>query len=209
MNILQTSNLQFAKIIDYPDIGIPMNKVTFICGESGCGKSSLLQLFNATVSASKGNVFYIGENIDNMDTIALRKEVVLASQSVFLFDGTIEENFKAYYEFRDELIISKDKMKEYLDLCCADFSLDTKCDTMSGGEKQRVFISIFLSFMPKVLMLDEPSAALDKKTANQFFSQIKDFCSKNNITSIVVSHDKDLVEKYADYVVMLEKRTML
>lgn len=207
--ILSATNLKFEDLIEYPEINISFAKTTFICGESGCGKSTLLKLLNSTVTPSRGTIFYCGDNTNSINTIALRREVLLISQSVYLFDGSIKENFEQYYLFRDEKMISEEEMKKFLQISCADFSLDTKCETMSGGERQRVFIAICLSFKPKVLMLDEPTSALDSTTSNRFFIQLKDFCKDNNITIIVVCHDENLVNSYADVVITLEKKVTL
>lgn len=204
--ILSANNLKFKDIISYPTIEIERNKATFISGQSGCGKSTLLKLFNVTESQSKGEITYKNKSIDSIDSVELRKEIMLVSQTVFLFDGTIEENFNQYYMYRDLPVLSTDDKIKYLSMCSADFDLSTKCETLSGGERQRVFIAICLSFMPRVLMLDEPTSALDGATANRFFASIKDFCFKNDITLIVISHDKSLADIFADKIIMLEKR---
>lgn len=203
---IKTSNLEFGNFITYPDILIPRHQVTFLCGASGCGKSSLLKLLNATVTPSKGDIFYQDRNIKEMDTITLRKEILLVSQAVYLFDESIEENFKRFYDYRDEAVISSVKMQEYLRICCVDFSLNTRCETMSGGEKQRVFMAIYLSFLPKVLMLDEPTSALDQATATVFLQNIKNFCREHQMTAVVISHDEKLTKLFADHVITLERR---
>ncbi|MDF2838836.1 MAG: transporter related protein [Evtepia sp.] len=204
--MIQVSNLKFQNFLQYPDLTIPLGKVTFLSGESGCGKSTLLKLLNATLTPSSGRIEYCGRSISEMDTISLRREVLLASQEVYLFDGTIQENFKQYYRFRDQICISETKMRDYLSICCADFPLDTKCQVMSGGERQRVFLSICLSFLPKALMLDEPTAALDDVTSIRFFSQLKSFCMENQITLVVICHNKRLIEMYADGEIVLQKK---
>jgi putative ABC transport system ATP-binding protein len=204
--VLSATDLAFEDMILYPPIEIEQNRTTFLSGESGCGKSTLLKLFNAVVSPSKGEVKYMGQNIETLDTVMLRRDVMLVSQTVFLFDGTIKDNFQKYYAYRQAPPPSADMMQKYLSLCCADFDLSKKCETMSGGERQRVFIAICLSFMPKVLMLDEPSSALDLATANKFFENIKAFCAANEITLIVVSHDRALAKKFADKEIYLNKK---
>ncbi|MEG1441352.1 MAG: ATP-binding cassette domain-containing protein, partial [Oscillospiraceae bacterium] len=153
-----------------------------------------------------GTVFYKGNDISDMDTITLRKEVLLVSQAVFLFDGTIAENFLEYYKYRDVSPLPENDFRKYLDICCADFPSDSRCETMSGGERQRIFTAICLSFKPKVLMLDEPTSALDQATARTFFQNVKEFCKSNGITIITISHDENLVDTFADKKIYLEKR---
>ena len=205
MDIISASQVVFQSMIRYPNIKIAKGKTTFIHGPSGCGKSTLLKLINGTTSPDSGEIFYKGNNIENIDTIDLRREILLVAQSVFLFTGTIEENFKKYYEYRDRDLPTKETMEKFLKICSAEFSLETRCETMSGGERQRVYISIFLSFMPDVLMLDEPTSALDNTSSDIMMSNIKNFSKDNEMTTIVVSHYLTLAEKYGDDIIVLER----
>ena len=205
MDIISVSQVVFQSMIRYPNIKIEKGKRTFIHGPSGCGKSTLLKLINGTTSPDSGEIFYNGNNIENIDTIDLRREVLLVAQSVFLFTGTIEENFKKYYEYRDRDLPTKETMEKFLKICSAEFPLETRCETMSGGERQRVYIAIFLSFMPDVLMLDEPTSALDNTSSDIMMSNIKNFSKDNEMTTIVVSHYLTLAEKYGDEIIALER----
>lgn len=205
-NILfSTHNLSFNEILSYPDLEIKRDKVTFITGESGIGKSTLLKLFNQTISHSGGEILYNNKNINLYNSIELRREVSLISQAVFLYDTTIKENFKYFYDFRGETLISDEQMKFYLELCCISFELEKNCTTMSGGERQRIYMAIFLSFMPKVVMLDEPTSALDSKNSNEVIENIINFCKKKEISVIVVSHDNELTQKFAEEIIKIEK----
>ena len=205
MDIISVNQAVFQSMIRYPDIKIAKGKTTFIHGPSGCGKSTLLKLINGTTSPDSGEIFYKGNNIENIDTIDLRREILLVAQSVFLFTGTIEENFKKYYEYRDRDLPTKETMEKFLKICSAEFPLETRCETMSGGERQRVYIAIFLSFMPDVLMLDEPTSALDNTSSDIMMSNIKNFSKDNEMTTIVVSHYLTLAEKYGDDIIVLER----
>jgi ABC-type cobalamin/Fe3+-siderophores transport systems, ATPase components len=202
--LIEAKKVNFKNILNYPDIEIESEHVTFICGDSGSGKSTFLKLINGVVSPLSGNIIIEGKNISDLNTVELRKEYLLVSQSVYLFDKTIKKNYEEFYRYRD-LPTPEDKaIQYYLTLCCADFSLDSYCPTMSGGERQRVYIAICLSFKPKVLMLDEPTSALDSHTANLLMQNINTFCRNNHITLIVVSHDISLADKFADKVITLE-----
>ena len=204
--ILSVSGLQFRDLIAYPPIEIKPAVATFLTGESGSGKSTLLKLLNATAVPSAGVILYEGSDVEGMDTLRLRREVVLAAQNVFLFDGTIRQNFHQFYDFRDEPPIGEADMKWVLALCCADFPPEARCETLSGGERQRVFLAIHLSLKPKVLMLDEPTSALDEATSFKFFSNVKAWCAENGTTLIAVSHDQKLVDAFADEVIHLAGR---
>ena len=205
MPILTAENINFNNIISYAQIEINPQVTTFISGESGCGKSTLLRLLNRSISANSGDIYYDNVNIKNIDTIKLRREIMLVSQTVFLFDTTIEKNFTEFYSYRGEKPATIEKMNEFLELCNVKFPLDTLCTTMSGGERQRIYTAIFMSFMPKIIMLDEPTSALDLQNAEIVLNNIKTFCYENKMTLIVVSHDDKLKEKFADEIVTIER----
>ena len=203
--IITTKDLKFMDFITYPDIEIQKGKATFICGESGLGKSTLLKLFNGVVSPSAGTISYLGNPITEYDTVELRREVLLSNQSVFLFDESISKNFDEYYDYRELTHLTDEEKEKFLEICCLDMPLDTECQTMSGGEKQRVFTAICLSLQPKVLMLDEPTAALDEGNAENLLRNVKSFCMEQDITLIVVCHNLVLAEKFADKIIFPAK----
>lgn len=203
--ILHIENIVFQNQIHYPTIDILKGQMVFLCGESGCGKSTLLKILNATVDADCGNILYQNQPLANIPTLQLRKEVLFVAQTVYLFEGSIADNFNIYYAYREEAALSRADMKKFLNLCCLDYDLDTPCMQLSGGERQRVFIAIGLSFMPKVLMLDEPTSALDEKTAYQLFHNITEFCKEKQMTFIAVSHDPKLVDTFSEKKIILKK----
>lgn len=203
--LFKAHELCFHDKICFANLEIPSGKTTFVVGPSGTGKSTLLRLFNSVLSPTHGQLYYNGQNIEELDTIELRQEVLLVSQSVFLFEGTVRDNFNAFYEHREKPAPTDETIQKLLTICCLPFSPDASCNTMSGGEKQRLYLAIFLSFQPRVLMLDEPTSALDGETARKVMSNILAYCHEESITVIVVSHDKSLTEKFAENILALER----
>ena len=203
MALFLLEHVNFAGIIHYPQMEIPAGKTTFICGESGCGKSTMLKLLNGILSSAEGEILYEGKEINSYDALELRRRVLLVSQAVFLFDKTIQENFDAYYGYRELEPIGGDAINGYLRICAVDFPPDAQCGSMSGGEKQRIFIAICLSLRPEVLMLDEPTSALDDQNAHAVLTNIKGFCAENHMSLLVVSHNNALAQTFADYTIQL------
>ena len=199
--IISTKNLSFGPVIISPDVSISKNETTFLYGPSGCGKTTLTRLINATLSPEQGELFYNGVPYSNLEVLDLRKEIILVSQAVYLFDETIKENFIKFYAYREETIPTEGEMREYLKLSCADFPLDSPCEILSGGERHRIYIAICLSFLPKILILDEPTSALDSKTARKLLSNLKKFTGQKGITQIIISHDISLVDQFADNII--------
>lgn len=207
MNFIYSDNqLKFRNLIAYPEISIAEKSFTFIAGASGCGKSTYLKLLNRTALPSQGTILYHGRNIAGLPVLQYRKEMLLAPQEVFLLDGSIEDNFRFYYEAREENVLSSNQIKKYLEICCADFTPSDDCTRLSGGERQRVFLAIFLSLASNVLLLDEPTAALDENTSFALLSSISGYCKSHQITVICVCHNDGLIEKFSDATIRLEAK---
>lgn len=196
MEILRFENVKFIK--EYDDFTINKNEIVFVVGKSGSGKSTLLKLINNTLQMKSGSIFYKDTNILNIKPVELRRNIIMTSQENFLFDMTIKENFHEFYKLRDLENLTDDEIVKFLKI--ADFDVDVNLDVekLSGGEKQRVFLAIVLSMKPAVLLLDEPTSALDSNTAFNMMKNIVDYCKHNDITLVVVSHARNLVDEFAD-----------
>ena len=88
-SLIQTKNLAFENFIFYKDIEIIAHSANFLTGASGAGKTTLLKLLNKTAKKSAGEIFFCGENINTLDPIALRQQMMLLGQEPYLFGGTI------------------------------------------------------------------------------------------------------------------------
>ena len=205
--MFKTKNLGFQNSLVYNDIEILEGKINFIQGPSGSGKSTLLKLFNKTENSSSGEIIYKGEHLSTYESISLRKEVKLISQTTFLFAGTIRENFETFHNYcQCNTPLTDDFMCKFLNLTSADFSLNSNCDNLSGGEKQRIYIAICLSMEASVIMLDEPTSALDSVLSNKVMENITQYIKENSKTLIVISHDNSLTEKFTEHTILLKGR---
>lgn len=202
--MIKTKNLIFTEKIKYPDVEIPEGKVTFITGESGSGKSSFFKLLNRTLKEENGEIYYKNQNIKDLDIYYLRKEILLIGQEVYLFNGTIKENFNRYYDYIDRESIDDEKIKYFLKLCNIDISIDNDINILSGGQKQRVYIAIFLSLLPRVILLDEPSSALDENNSFILFKNIIQFCKTEEITPVFISHSQKIIDNFAENIISFD-----
>jgi putative ABC transport system ATP-binding protein len=199
--VFVTKGLTFRNI-SYPEIAIPRNRATFIVGESGTGKTTLLKLFNQTVTQTSGTVRFFDSDVTG-DTTRLRTKAILCGQNVFLFNDTVRGNFNEFRRYAGLPPLTDDDISKFLGICHAEKDLDKMCRNMSGGERARVFLAVHLSFRPMVLMLDEPTSALDRDTAAAVMGGIITYCIENGMTLIAVSHDRSIVDAFADKVIDL------
>lgn len=200
--ILSTHDLAFAAL-RYPDLTFVREAVNVIHGPSGCGKSTLLRLCNRTLVPSAGRVCLEGQDIRQQDPLRLRRTVLLAGQEVFLFGGSIADNFRQFHALREAPAPQENDMRRFLDLCACPLPPDSPCGSLSGGERQRVFLAVCLSFMPPILLLDEPTSALDGETAHHLLDNLRHVAARHGMTLVIVSHDRELTRSLADSVLEL------
>ena len=204
MALFKLQNVKYRGVVQYPDFEIKEKVTTFITGESGTGKSTLLKLFNGVITATEGSIYYGDKLVFDIDSIELRRQVLLVSQSAVLFDEqSIKENFSMYFYYRDASIPTDDEINYFLKMCSIEMPLKSRVYELSGGEKQRVFISIHLALGFEVLMMDEPTSSLDEKNGYAMLANIKSYCKENGKSLIIVSHDKEVVEHFADETISL------
>jgi len=196
--LFKASNLTYKANLIYNNIKIKKGMINFIVGESGSGKSTFLKLLNKSINSISGELLYKGTPIDEYEPIALRREVSLVSAEPFLFDESILENFKTFYSLRELPMPKRDYINYITELCYVNVPLEQNASTLSSGERQRVYISIFLSLCPKVIMLDEPTSALDEKNSHKIIENIIKFCKEKHIDIIIVSHDKNIVDEFCE-----------
>ncbi len=197
-------NVRYKNILDIDHLKIRDGKVTFISGQSGSGKSTLLKLLNKMISADEGEILYRGEDIKNIDSIKLRREVVMLNQSPAIYEGNIRDNLLIGRKFAKTHEIDDSSLEKALKDVYLDKSLDDSPNNLSGGEAQRLAIARIMVMDFKTLILDEPSSALDNKNETEILATIVNFIKERKLSLIIVSHSKSLIEKYAEDIVYVD-----
>ena len=170
------------------------NKIHGILGKSGCGKSTLLKLLMRFYETEKGNVFYGEDNVNGVNTSALRNNVSYVTQETFLFTDTIANNIRiAKEDATDEEIIEAAKKASIHDFIMStpkgyDTVLAELGDSISGGEKQRIGIARAFLHDSKMIFLDEPTSNIDSLNEGMILRSLEQ--EKKDKTIILVSHRK-------------------
>ena len=174
---------------------------TCIAGPSGAGKSTLLRLFNRLADPAMGTVRYRGRDVRDYDVLALRREVGLVPQLPALLDGTVEMNVS----FGARLAREAAEVPTALRLAGLDESFaDRPALRLSVGEQQRVMLARALALQPKVLLLDEPTAALDERSKTAVERTLLDLRERLSLSVVFVTHELAQAERLADRIVWLE-----
>lgn len=200
MKLFEVRGIKFNNLI-YKDIAIEEKKITFIKGRSGGGKTILFRFLNKTNTPDFGDIFYRGKNLKELNSLELRKKVLLINQHPYLFKGSILENFKIFYEYAEKKSLSEKEIKNFLNLCCLNIELEKNIQTLSGGEKQRVFLAINLSFDTEVFLLDEITSALDSKTSKELMKNLIDYFKENQKTAVFISHSEEIIRNFAEDII--------
>lgn len=191
-------NVVYKDIINIKYLHIPKNTVSFISGDSGSGKTTLFKLLNHTLMPDSGEIV-----CTNSETFS-RNNVLLVSQKVFLYKGSILENFEKFYNMRCVNLPNIEFLTSILDIfnICLDINQDV--NTMSGGERLRIYTAIFLSFMPNIILLDEPTASLDEGNSIIVMQNIITFCKSNNIGLVIISHNTNIINKFSENTIYIK-----
>ena len=173
-----------------------------ILGQSGCGKTTLLRILGGFLDADEGKVIF--DNEDITDKPPYERELNTVFQKYALFPHlSVYENIAFGLKLKK---MSKDiidqKVMKMLKLIGLEGYEDKNTTLLSGGQQQRVAIARALVNEPKVLLLDEPFAAIDAKIRQELRSWLKEMIGKLGITSIFVTHDQDEAIEVADEIII-------
>lgn len=199
------NNVKYKNILDISNLKIKKNEITCIVGESGSGKSTLLRLLNKLITCDSGEILYRDKSIDDINSIDLRRKVVMLSQNPVIYPGTIKDNLLIGLEFAGKAGVSDEELKSILKIVHLKKELSNNSETLSGGEKQRLALGRVILLNPDVFLLDEPSSALDEETEESMIKQLVEHIKKTNTTLIMVIHSKKIAQNYSDNIIEINK----
>ncbi len=197
------------KIIDKISFEINDGEILCIVGPNGCGKSTLLRAINHIIDYT-GAIMYNDTNLGDITNKQLGKIMGLLSQNkINYFSYSIYETVTmgAYSASKGLFKVKVDEqvVKQALMLTDLYDIRNQRIDQISGGQYQRVMIARLIVQNPQVIMLDEPTNHLDLKHQFEILSYIKKWITQEKKIAIIVLHDLNLVQKYADKVILIDK----
>ena len=175
-----------------------------LLGPSGCGKTTLMRMLAGFEQVTQGDVFLAGENL--ADVPPYRRPVNMMFQSYALFPHMSVEKNIAFGLKQDGMAKSEinDRVADMLALVKMEDFGKRKPDQLSGGQKQRVALARSLAKQPKLLLLDEPLGALDRKLREETQFELVDLQEKLGITFMIVTHDQEEAMTVADRIAVMD-----
>lgn len=209
------------KVVALENINLNINKngeFIAICGKTGSGKSTLIQLMNLLLTPTNGKLTILDYNIklrkkQSFDVNILRQKIGLVFQfpEYQLFSETV---FKDVEFGVKNISTLKSKSKDLVEKTLKDLNIDESIwhkspFKLSGGQQRKVAIAGILAMEPEIIILDEPTRGLDHQSQDEIMTSLYNIHKSYNKTIIFITHDMDLVYEYANRVLVLNDKKIV
>lgn len=170
-------------------------------GESGKGKTSVLNLISRFYSTQGQAISmkYNGISIEDIFPDSYYRHVIQAQQIPYIFKASLFDNITLGESYTEEDVkeaLEAVCMEEFIQEKGMDYQIDEKGENLSGGQRQRIGIARALIRKPDILMLDEPTSALNEELSKILVKRVVEYCIQNEIALITVSHSEIFEEYY-------------
>lgn len=208
-NIIQLENVSVAfdgeKVLDNLSLSIKDKEFVTLLGPSGCGKTTTLRIIAGFIEPDSGNLYFDGKRINDIPPYKRQVNTVFQRYALFPHLNVFENiAFGLRLKKMPDAEIRK-KVFDMLELVNLKGYASRKVGNLSGGQQQRVAIARALVNNPRVLLLDEPLAALDLKLRKDMQNELKRIQQQSNITFVYVTHDQEEALSMSDTVVVMDE----
>ena len=192
-------------VLDNISLDIYDNEFLTLLGPSGCGKTTTLRLIGGFESADEGDIIFMGENINDVPPHKRNVNTVFQRYALFPHLNVFENVAFPLREKKVPKAEIEQKVRDMLSLVALTGFEHRSVTSLSGGQQQRVAIARALVSQPKVLLLDEPLAALDLKLRKDMQQELKKIQKATGITFVFVTHDQEEALSMSDTVVVMSE----
>ena len=192
-------------VLDNINLDIYDNEFLTLLGPSGCGKTTTLRIIGGFETADVGDVIFLGERINDVPAYKRNVNTVFQRYALFPHLDVFENVAFPLREKRVPKSEINERVTEMLKLVALAGFEKRSVNSLSGGQQQRVAIARALVSKPKVLLLDEPLAALDLKLRKDMQQELKKIQKATGITFVFVTHDQEEALSMSDTVVVMSE----
>ncbi|MCX7207717.1 MAG: ABC transporter ATP-binding protein [Proteobacteria bacterium] len=202
-------NGQTVTAVNNVNLQVEEGKICVLLGPSGCGKTTTLKMVNRLINPTSGRILINGQDTQEMDVVALRRQIGYVIQQIGLFPNmTIEENICIVPRLLGwDKKRSRERARELMDIVALDPNrfLSRYPREMSGGQQQRIGVIRALAADAPVLLMDEPFGAVDPINRESIQNEFLLMQRKLNKTVLMVSHDIDEAIKLGDRIAIFRQ----
>ena len=208
---VENFGVKVGELIIFQDVNFTLNcgELTALIGPNGAGKSTLLKSILGEV-AHTGKLNYFDAKGKHL------RPIIGYVPQTLKFDATsptsVLDLFMACLTWRPVWLFSAKSIRERvlknLQRVQAEYLIDRRLGALSGGELQRVLLALALEPLPDLLLLDEPVSGVDEIGLKIFYELAAKLCAEEDMAILLISHDLEMVKKYADRVILLNKRIL-
>ena len=188
------------------NLDLPRGQIVIMTGPSGSGKTTLLTLIGALRTTHEGSLQVLDQEVVGLSRrklVGVRRNIGFIFQAHNLFESlTASQNVEMAVELKGEFDKKRALAVEILEKLGLNDRVDYKPDSLSGGQKQRVAIARALVNQPPLILADEPTAALDKKSGRDVVTLMQKLAQEENRTILMVTHDNRILD-VADRIINL------
>lgn len=188
------------------DLVLPRGQIVIMTGPSGSGKTTLLTLIGALRTVREGSLEVLGQQIVGLNKtqlVEVRRSIGFIFQAHNLFDSlTASQNVEMAIELTSDWSEKRQRAVHVLSQVGLSDRIDYKPKALSGGQKQRVAIARALANHPPLILADEPTAALDKKSGRDVVTLMQHLAKEEGRTILMVTHDNRILD-VADRIITL------
>ena len=197
------------RAVNNMNVNIGPGEFVYVIGPTGAGKSTFIKLLYREEKASSGKVIVAGEDVSkikNRKVPYFRRNIGIVFQNFRLLPKkTVFENIAFTLEVTDTPRVEiRKKVRRALELVGLEDKANAFPHELSGGQQQRVAIARAIVNNPKVLIADEPTGNLDPDTSIEIIELLERINEVNHTTILVVTHDKEIVQKYKKRTILIE-----
>ncbi|MCG8683582.1 MAG: ATP-binding cassette domain-containing protein, partial [Desulfobacterales bacterium] len=181
------------------NLDIQPGRIVIMTGPSGSGKTTLLTLVGALRSVQEGSLVVLGNELAGLSAkglVRVRRKVGFIFQAHNLFDSlTAVQNVKLALRYSDVPVRARQAMAvDILEKVGLEHRLKYKPEALSGGQRQRVAVARGIVHRPRLILADEPTAALDKDTGRQVVNLFRQLAREDNAAILLVTHDNRILD---------------
>ena len=188
-------------ILDGLSLELAIGGVLSVLGKSGGGKSTLFRCINRLIEVDSGSVEVLGKSVGDWDIRELRSQVVFVPQRSYLFGGTVRDELSRVMDWHDQ---PEADFAAVLKVVQLDVELAADTSELSEGQKHRLCIARAMLLSPKILMLDEPTGALDARTAREVLAAVKTWAEFIGATLLLITHRPEDLETLGGESIVIE-----